>query len=109
MSAIDSPRRHIYWIELNGSANTHIRRATYEGVVVTPEVLVGLTGLVARDIALDIESTPQKIYWTIPAAGKIMRSNLDGTAVEDFTQAASRQYFGIAVKPDGILPPPNAP
>ncbi len=74
-----------------------------------PELLVVLEGLVAHDIALDIESTPQKIYWTIPAAGKIMRSNLDGTNVEDVTPAASGRYFGIAVKPDGILPPPNAP
>lgn len=89
--ALDALNGHLYW---TGSTpgGSMIFRSNLNGT--NAQVLV--TGLQsASGIALD--STGGKMYWTDFSAGKIQRSNLDGTGVTDLVTTGIYQPVRIAL------------
>ena len=73
--ALDIPSGKVYWASASG-----IARANTDG---TEEEILVTVSAAAIDIQLNLESG--KMYWTEPQNQKILRSNLDGSNVEDLT------------------------
>jgi hypothetical protein len=84
--------RIIYWTEYLGCAGSEIRRANWDGSSV--ETILTIADDYAWHLAIDGEAG--KLYWTLPDAGKIGRSNLDGSSPEDFMSGLG-YVGGIAV------------
>jgi uncharacterized protein YjbI with pentapeptide repeats len=100
--ALDVAAGKIYWTD---QALHNIQRANLDGTNVE-ELVTGLgdpthpinphlTG--PTGIALDLTSSPKKIYWIVPGTRKIQRANLDGTNVEDLVATGATNYAGIAL------------
>ncbi|KAJ8299613.1 hypothetical protein KUTeg_023673 [Tegillarca granosa] len=74
---------------------TDIRKISLEASYFA-DVKVPLTGL-RNAIAIDVDSIRGKIYWTDTILDKIMRSNLDGSEMEDVIGAGLDTPDGLAV------------
>ena len=87
---VDSIAGKIYWTDKNT-----FFRADLDGKNVE-ELETGVTA--PSGIAID--SAVGKLYWSEWNTGKIHRSNLDGTDVEDVFTTGTKRIFGIAVDAD---------
>ena len=96
---LDTIEGKMYWVEWNESDHNgnKIQRANLDGTHVEDLVTLplyadvdhgGLPG--PRDIALDLSQG--KMYWTNCGEGKIQRSNLDGTNIEDLVTGLGCPY-----------------
>ena len=89
--AVDPTRGKVYWTDRGGV----IRRADLNGKNVEESV----AGLVWPS-AIAVDSVAGKLYWTEWDTGKIHRSDLDGTNVEDVFTTGTTRILGIAVDTD---------
>ena len=85
--AVDSIAKKIYWTDIDT-----IFRADLDGKNVE-ETVVGLE----FPSAIVVDSAAEKLYWTEWKTGKIHRSNLDGTNVEDAFTTGVKRILGIAI------------
>ena len=90
--AVDPTRGKVYWTDRGGV----IRRADLDGKNVEESV----AGLVWPS-AIAVDSVAGKLYWTEWDTGKIHRSDLNGTNVEDVFTTGTTRILGIAVDTDG--------
>ena len=99
--ALDVAAGKMYWTD---QALHSIRRANLDGSNVE-DLVTGLGDPTSRNphqtgptgIALDLTSSPKKMYWIVPGTHKIQRANLDGTNVEDLVATGPTNYAGIAL------------
>lgn len=76
----------LYWTE--AGTNPRIVRANMDGS--NPEILVD-TGL-QKPIAIVLDESAGKMYWTDWWSGKIIKANLDGSAIEDLIVVGGNPY-----------------
>jgi hypothetical protein len=74
----------VYWPDPSAGGGA-IRRATTAGVI-QPDLAAPVVSGIAGTLAIDAGAG--KIYWADPNPGRISRSNLDGTVVEDVIPSA---------------------
>lgn len=103
--AIDPSAQRVYWVESVGTSNSAIYRADFSGNIDGPGPLISLNGIFAEHIALDLDSIPKKLYWTVPFEGRIMSAELNGTITPEDFLTGLLNVAGIAVKP-GDFPLP---
>ncbi len=107
--AADPQRGHLYWTNMgNPAANDgSIFRSDLDGGNITVIVPPGSTFTPKQ---LQIETKSQKLYWCDREGMRVMRCNLDGTAIETLVQTGetdadrhdqTRWCVGIAVDTDG--------
>ena len=89
--AVDPIAGKIYWTDIGV-----IFRADLDGKNVE-ETVVGLD----FPSAIVVDSVAQKLYWTEWKTGKIHRSNLDGTHIEEVFTTGVKRILGMAVGADG--------
>lgn len=92
--AVGADQQKIYWTDRQFPPK--IQRADLDG---TDIEVVTTTELHTNGIALD--TSEQKIYWTNSEAGKIQRSNFDGTNIENLVIDGLCWPSGIALDTDG--------
>lgn len=92
--AVDADRRKIYWTD--PKFPPQILRANLDGT--DSEVLIS-TELSPYGIALD--PSARKIYWTNNEAGRIQRSNFDGSNIENLVVDGFSWFSGISLDTNG--------
>lgn len=93
--AVDNSAGKLYWTEVHGN----VRRANLDGSNVEDVIVSGLT----NPAAIAIDSLHGKLYWSdlegnLDDAGRIMRSNLDGSNIETIHTGID-EASGLAVDP----------
>jgi DNA-binding beta-propeller fold protein YncE len=107
--AVDSAREHLYWTNMgNPAANDGaIYRSNLDGADITVIVPPGGTFTPKQ---IQIEPKSQKLYWCDREGMRVMRCNLDGSAIETLVRTGqgdadrrepARWCVGIAVDPEG--------
>lgn len=103
---VDSSAGHLYWTNMGatfGDANGSIERARLDGSERCTIVAEGLTHTPKQ---LRLDAVAGKVYWCDREGMRVMRANLDGTAIEALVTAgdaeadrgdASRWCVGIAL------------
>ena len=76
----------IYWTSVRG-----VFKAS--SVDLIPEEIIPVT--VRRPVSVVVDSVSGKVYWTDRGLGKIRRSNLDGSAIEDLVTEGTTILGGI--------------
>lgn len=100
--ALDEARGKIYWAGACSGCPLTIGRADLDGGAIEELPLDVPFDDYPVDLAID--SAAGKLYWTNSPEGKIQRSNLDGTDVEDVITGVTA--FSLALDP-GAVPEPG--
>lgn len=86
--ALDNTNAKIYWAD-NSAAPT-IKRAALDGSSVETIISTGISFVTG----LDIDEANEKLYWLDLPSGKIQRSDLDGSNIEDVVTDIA---YGVAL------------
>ena len=89
--AVDPIAGKIYWTDIGTIFRADLDGKNVEGTV------VGLD----FPSAIVVGSVAEKLYWTEWKTGKIHRSNLDGTHIEEVFTTGVKRILGMAVGADG--------